>query len=554
MSADNLYNDGIKLIEKREYEQAENQLLLAKDEYSKNGNRIGEGNCLKNIGRIYYLTKYLKEAIRNYKEAAQIYKTINCQEDELFCLLELSDLKLLKNLTVEAIRSYKKALKLAQTLSDRENEIKILINIGFTYKLYNNIDFSNDYYLKAIEIIKKFRDISPFYKSFLYLGDKFLYLEKNYEAIEYYNEIHRVLDLHKLLLGDFENFSELKNMVKQKLDNLNEKRKLEKTIDLLKQRVRIEGLDEDLIQLSEIEKLLWKKEAPSIMDLFQNEWEIIYEIEKKVRELRENRKIMKEIRSNLLLTELDELIRRKIIIEELNEGRRVNRTYRPFAPSFEGDFWKERKPIEDPETLMSSTVIPIWLLKDLLKRNSRYNRTCEGKLFSNDMRKFNSGIIYYRTASGIFGKKIMDKIYRSPTIDEFAIEYWRIKLNIKYEENGAVLKKESETRISLSKVSNLLKFEDLQVYKSCSTFYRSLINLINRFNSDKKLFEFTFDIGYIDLDSFLTCLEQDFGNKGGILITEFARSQMRFRYYSNDILREWSLTNRNKDARLRIYT
>lgn len=134
------------------YSEAAERLILLRDHYQRNANKVKEAETLFEIGRHYTKSSRLDLALTYLNESLQLYRALDDKSGLINCLNEIGVIhKDLKNYS-EALPLYYEAYETARTNGLAKKLAITCVNIGVVLKNERKFDEALKYYRKAEEI------------------------------------------------------------------------------------------------------------------------------------------------------------------------------------------------------------------------------------------------------------------------------------------------------------------------------------------------------------------------------------------------------------------
>jgi tetratricopeptide (TPR) repeat protein len=152
------------------------------------GNKARRARLFLEVGRTHRLSSNLPEAILEYEEALNLFRTIGDRAGGGTALHDLAQTYEAMGQAKRAVSCGEQALAIAQELGDRRNEAAVLSNLGNAYGLLRQIKRAIPYYEQALAIDRHLGDRQGEVISLLGLGNAYAALRQVETAISYYEQ------------------------------------------------------------------------------------------------------------------------------------------------------------------------------------------------------------------------------------------------------------------------------------------------------------------------------------------------------------------------------
>jgi tetratricopeptide (TPR) repeat protein len=170
------------------YQEALEQCQQALQLYRQVGDRLGEANALFGIGDSLHYLAQLQEALEHYQQALQLYRQVEFRQGEANALFRIGDvLQLLKH-SQEVLEQYQQALNLYRQVGNRLGEANTLKAIGDVLQFLDRPQEALEYYQQALQLYRQMGSRLGEANSLFGVGDVLAFLDRPQEALEQYQQ------------------------------------------------------------------------------------------------------------------------------------------------------------------------------------------------------------------------------------------------------------------------------------------------------------------------------------------------------------------------------
>ncbi len=189
IAANQLLQQGIEQLESGQAEKALQTLEQALSIARQNGDRTGEGEVRRNIGRVYYQLNDVTKAFDKFNQSLTIAREVKNRKGEGRSLSNLGIIYEKQNNLEKAIEHYQQGVKIAQEVGDRKGEGISQQNIGWIYITQNKYPQSIEQFQRSLAIWRELKERSLEADSLEGLGNAHKSLGGNPKAIAYYEQL-----------------------------------------------------------------------------------------------------------------------------------------------------------------------------------------------------------------------------------------------------------------------------------------------------------------------------------------------------------------------------